>query len=663
MEKNSSAMPFIQAKKAVVSPQPQAEPIQKKENENSKTTQQHIQNIPLSFDSGSTQNNNNTSQLKSLSPSPILPNNTANASQALLAPLQMQANFQAFQQQEVAQHQENNTLAPQSPFSNVHAIQKAENENQQETPTTAEPTTISDVTEQVMYELVAHGMAYSTTLNREQSDLLNGWGYQPDWAMSINDQKNAGFFAGLLLPSPSGIEVGRKPILAFRGSEVSELSFLDQFVSDWLHNDMDPYAVGYTAFMANYEQIQNALATASGYGANAVVVGHSLGGSLAKQAVVAFPSMISRAVTFQAPGINNEQAAAINERLQNGEFVPEVVTHTAQGDIVHLAGDARMPKAQSSHHDPSGILAGNTPLAHTLYLLSSPKYVEQQNELLEMFPGMTWEQMLSDAAGATSNPDKDAPEPINVDSSAEPLDMSGFLAQHAETFRDFIGENFQPQANIINNEPQSVAQMPVSARINILQEFMKTPSIIETLVMGAVGGGAVGTVVPGAGTVSGAIIGGVGLAAYAQYNDWANTQEALLHIIRESNPQDTVTIIDAVGGIGAVADRLSFTYTDDFRATLNNRSNGYYVGLTPQAAATLIINNFESGFWELDNYQEVIIADILTSRSDGDTVLTLVGFGNYDKGLEKVLRKLEGQEDDQISRMYSFRDRDRGWFW
>ena len=119
-----------------------------------------------------------------------------------------------------------------------------ENKNQKEQDVEGEGgVRISSGAEQDMYELVAHGYAYSTTFTPAQQDVLRAWGYMPTWQDTQNDNQVAGFFAGLLLPSTDGRLAGRRPIVAFRGSEMG-----DQFVPDWLNKDMDSYAVGYTAF-------------------------------------------------------------------------------------------------------------------------------------------------------------------------------------------------------------------------------------------------------------------------------------------------------------------------------------------------------------------------------------------------------------------------------
>ena len=115
--------------------------------------------------------------------------------------------------------------------------------------------------------------------------------------------------------------------------------------------------------------------------------------------------------------------------------------------------------------------------------------------------------------------------------------------------------------------------MPLIGRINIMREFMNAPSILETALLGAVGGGLVtgllggvlgGVGGEGAGAVAAApigfLIGGVALPVFAQYNDWTNTRQAILEILNCSTDKETVEIINACGGIDVVADRLGWGY-------------------------------------------------------------------------------------------------------
>ncbi|MGB1206173.1 MAG: DNA/RNA non-specific endonuclease [Chitinophagales bacterium] len=177
-------MPFIQAKKEVVPPQPQAEPIQQKENENSETTEQLIQGVPLSFDSGITQNNN-TSQLKSLSPSPILPNNRANTSNAPLAnPLQMQGNFQVFQPQEVAENQNGNLIpAPTDQFSQNNNQQQPTNNQEQNTNILAPQNANQSVLPPQNTENAANGNVVVPQNGENQTNITNN-------ATSVTPQNN-----------------------------------------------------------------------------------------------------------------------------------------------------------------------------------------------------------------------------------------------------------------------------------------------------------------------------------------------------------------------------------------------------------------------------------------------------------------------------------------
>ena len=238
--------------------------------------------------------------------------------------------------------------------------------------------------------------------------------------------------------------------------------------------------------------------------------------------------------------------------------------------------------------------------------------------------------------------------------------------------------------------------MPLIGRINIMREFMNAPSIIETALMGALGGGLVtgllggvlggiggglaggiaggpagalagGVGGAGAGAVAAApigfLIGGVALPVYAKYNDWTNTRQAILEILNCSNDKETVEIINACGGIDVVADRLGWGYQGSYHDSLT-ASNGYYHGLEVSQAGRLITQNLDGGFLGFGNDdQEEIIADTLIYNSNGEAIIVNVGDGDFDEGLERILRVLQGSEDRRISARFHFRERSRGWFW
>ncbi|MEB3828432.1 hypothetical protein [Phormidium sp. CCY1219] len=211
--------------------------------------------------------------------------------------------------------------------------------------------------EDIEYEIIAHSFAYKgEQLPAAAGDWLSSRGYERNWALTI---KGEGFFMGLLMPLP---ESGRTPILAFKGTSPDE--------SADVLADLDPVAIGFTAFKLQQKKVADAIALAGG---KVDVVGHSLGGALAQHAASAFPPQVRRVVTFQAPAINRIQSYMFG-RLDETQR-PEVRHHIATGDIVDLAGGKHLAGEVLLHH------VGGSPLSHIKYLLNSDAFKEQREAL------------------------------------------------------------------------------------------------------------------------------------------------------------------------------------------------------------------------------------------------------------------------------------------
>jgi len=140
----------------------------------------------------------------------------------------------------------------------------------------------------VVYELVAHKLAYKGIdgIPAEMGQWLDNQGYQRDWLGTV---QGSGLFCGLIMPKEGS---DKQPVLAFKGTDFGK-------TGDALA-DVDPVAVGFTAFKLKQDQIQGLISQAGG---KVVVTGHSLGGALAQHAASAFTGNISKVVTFQAPGL------------------------------------------------------------------------------------------------------------------------------------------------------------------------------------------------------------------------------------------------------------------------------------------------------------------------------------------------------------------------
>lgn len=221
----------------------------------------------------------------------------------------------------------------------------------------------------VVYELIAHKLAYKAIggVPAEMGDWLDSQGYERNWSGTVN---GPGLFCGLVMPKNGS---DKRPVLAFKGTDFSKTG--DAMA------DVDPVAVGFTAFKFKQGEIQALMEQAGG---KVDVTGHSLGGALAQNAASAFPSKIRRVVTFQAPGISQEQVRQFNNLADNER--PEVAHHIATGDIVDLAGGkhiggsgAYTGKGNAQfylHH-----LASLGPNNHTKFLLQDNAFAQQQGEV------------------------------------------------------------------------------------------------------------------------------------------------------------------------------------------------------------------------------------------------------------------------------------------
>jgi hypothetical protein len=225
--------------------------------------------------------------------------------------------------------------------------------------------------EDVVYELMAHKLAYKGIdgIPDEMGNWLENQGYERQWLGTV---KGSGLFCGLIMPKE---ESEKKPVLTFKGTDKSK-------TGDVLA-DVDPIAVGFTAFKLKQQEIGDLIRQA---GEKIVVTGHSLGGALAQHAASAFTGSISKVITFQAPGISQEQVRQFNNNVNQMEEDerPEVAHHIATHDVVDLAGGKHLGgsgfytgkgNAQFYLHDVKGLFN------HTKFLLQDQAFQQQQQEV------------------------------------------------------------------------------------------------------------------------------------------------------------------------------------------------------------------------------------------------------------------------------------------
>jgi hypothetical protein len=225
----------------------------------------------------------------------------------------------------------------------------------------------------VVYEIIAHKLAYKgiDSIPDDMGDWLDKQGYQRNWLGTV---AGSGLFCGLIMPKKNS---DKQPVLAFKGTDFSKTGDVMA--------DADPVSVGFTAFKLKQKEIEALISQA---GEKVVVTGHSLGGALAQHAASAFTGSISKVVTFQAPGISQEQVRQFNNNVKDmkKDERPEVVHHLATGDIVDLAG--------GKHIGGSGLYTGKGnaqfylhhlksggPMNHTKFLLQDEAFKQQQQQV------------------------------------------------------------------------------------------------------------------------------------------------------------------------------------------------------------------------------------------------------------------------------------------
>ncbi|HEX2572673.1 MAG TPA: hypothetical protein VH877_24200 [Polyangia bacterium] len=157
---------------------------------------------------------------------------------------------------------------------------------------------------------------------------------------------------------------GKPPIVAFRGTVPSKV--------DTLIADVDPRGIGVYQFKPNQELIRGTMEQASSRGP-VVSTGHSLGGALAQMAAIAWPDLVSRIITFQAPGVEREAVAKLQQyNAEHPDHQIESSHHRVAGDLVPLGGEALTPGTIHVHQ-----LDSRNPLAkHLTFPLAQEELAE-----------------------------------------------------------------------------------------------------------------------------------------------------------------------------------------------------------------------------------------------------------------------------------------------
>lgn len=270
----------------------------------------------------------------------------------------------------------------------------------------------------IILEQLAHRGAYGGI----PSDRLAMWGYRNAGAIA---DAESGFRAVLFVPDPQAFSDPEHaatlravyggnlppPVLAFRGTAEKR----------GMQDDTNRHGVGAYQFSANERKIAGVLAAAGG---KAIVTGHSLGGALAQLTACNFPDAIERVVTFQSPGIDKSQADKLAAHNQTAEHKVGSTHHRAQGDLVHMAGEA-LTDGDVFTFKSAGV--GN-PMDHTAFPLA--RLAAARGDLI---PGVN-DAMVQDGKGALGGD-----RLTDVEKTSSKDEKKGFMGSIGERARKQFG--------------------------------------------------------------------------------------------------------------------------------------------------------------------------------------------------------------------------------
>ncbi len=217
-----------------------------------------------------------------------------------------------------------------------------------------------------LVEQLAHGMVAKDLTDADKAFLdLNGYK-----AMPIIRGKRE-FVMRTFLPTKGD----KAPIVSFRGTVPSKV--------DTLIADLDPSGIGMYQFNPNRDIIAGQMNAAAEHG-RVISAGHSLGGALAQIAAATFPDLVSSIVTFQAPGVQREVAAALAQYNDNHEG-SEIMSshHRVKGDLVPMGGQVLTEGAVHNHEMTGGNLLNNNALSKHLVFPLAQEELAKGNVLPE----------------------------------------------------------------------------------------------------------------------------------------------------------------------------------------------------------------------------------------------------------------------------------------
>ncbi len=215
-----------------------------------------------------------------------------------------------------------------------------------------------------LVEQLAHGMVAKDLDDNDKAFLeLNGYR-----AMPIIRGKRE-FVMRTFVPTKGD----KDPIVSFRGTVPSKV--------DTLIADLDPSGIGMYQFNPNRDLIAGQMNAAAAHG-KIISAGHSLGGALAQIAAATFPELCGSIVTFQAPGVQREVAAALakyNDEHAGNEIMSS--HHRVKGDLVPMGGQVLTEGTVTNHEMTGGNLLNNNALSKHLVFPLAQEELAKGNQL------------------------------------------------------------------------------------------------------------------------------------------------------------------------------------------------------------------------------------------------------------------------------------------
>jgi pimeloyl-ACP methyl ester carboxylesterase len=211
-------------------------------------------------------------------------------------------------------------------------------------------------TRHIIYEQLAHCHGYEDpgSIVVDQGMSLLDLGYV---LVGRIDDPATGLQVAAFAPCDEMMQEGlpkpERPVVAFRGTEPQREGLQD------IGTDFGDAGVGYSQFEPNEAEIAALMGSVGGCD----VVGHSLGGALAQLAACRIGG-VSEIVTFQSPGIDEDDLALLEEGVESTHY-------RVKGDVVDDAGEGHT-EGEVVELDGEGL---DGPLRHLSYLL-----VEEGND-------------------------------------------------------------------------------------------------------------------------------------------------------------------------------------------------------------------------------------------------------------------------------------------